>query len=665
MSHMSIWDWIIWLVLVVLLFGALTYCRKFTRTPAQFLAAGRSARRYLLAIANDMANLGAISVIAAFEQYYQSGFSPMYWSFIIGVAVIALTASGFVSYRLRETRVLTMAQFFEMRYSRKFRIFAGTIAWVSGVLNYSIFPAVSVRFFQYFCGLPESFRFCGVTVSTYVFMLILFLGMGILFAIFGGQVAIMVTDFIQGAFCNLSFLVLIVFLLAKFDWGMLSDTLVELSAAHPDKSLVNPFETAGLRDFNMGFFLIALFLMVFKWKVWMGAQGFMVSATSPHEAKMGSLIGIWRTLLQTSLLIFIPLCAIMVMQGGHPQFAALRDSVGATLSTLDNSTLQEQLQVSVLLGKILPVGMIGIFGATMFAAMLSTDETYLHSWGSIFIQDVVLPLRRSRQPLPQKLHINLLRCSIVLVALIAFLISWLFRQTQAILLYFTVTSALFSAGAVVIGGLYWKKGTTLGAWCSMIAGAVSAVTGLLLCKYTPAFFQKTVNGVVQYHADGRPLPLYNEQEVAFGAALLAITLYIVVSLAEHYLRRLPDFNLEKMLHRGPYASPGDAKPAVGLAALGFTGDFSRGDKIIYVATMGWTLFWALAAAVLFILEKTGFLNVHKWMSFWSVYMLFATGAGVIATLWLLGGGCRDIVYLFRTLGSQKADDSDDGSIKPE
>lgn len=663
MNHMTIFDWGIWLGLVAVLLGLLVYCRRYTQSPAQFLAAGRSARRYLLAIADGMAGLGAISVIAAFEQFYQSGFSPFYWGFISGVAGLALTASGFVSYRLRETRVLTMAQFLELRYSRRFRIFAGSVAWVSGVLNYGIFPAVSVRFFLYFCNLPQTFQICGFSISTYVFLLILFLGMGVLFAICGGQVAIMVTDFVQGAFCNIAFLVLLVFLLLKFDWGMLSEVLVKLSSANPDQSLINPFATSGLRDFNMGFFLIALFLMVFKWRVWLGSQGFMVSAASPHEGKMGNLLGTWRGLLQGNLLILIPLCAIVVLQGGLTEFAMLKQEVAESLSQVGNSTLREQLQVSVWLSRVLPAGLLGLFGATMFAAMLSTDDTYLHSWGSILIQDVILPLRRSRQPLSPKVHIALLRLSIVLVALIAFLISWLFRQTQAILLYFTVTSALFSAGAVVIGGLYWKKGTVLGAWCSMISGAVTAVTGLLLCKYTPAFFQKTINGVAQFHADGRRLPLFNEQEVAFGAALLAIFLYIGVSLVERYVCKLPDFDLDRMLHRGKYAGASNARPATGLAALGFSGDFSFGDKVIYVATIGWTLLWALAAFVLLALEKAGLLEVRDWMRFWTIYMFVGIAAGVIGTVWLLCGGLRDITHLFHTLSSQQIDADDDGSVK--
>jgi len=41
---------------------------------ADFLSASRSAGRYLLTIAGEMAGNGAISVVAMFELYYLSGF---------------------------------------------------------------------------------------------------------------------------------------------------------------------------------------------------------------------------------------------------------------------------------------------------------------------------------------------------------------------------------------------------------------------------------------------------------------------------------------------------------------------------------------------------------------------------------------------------------------
>lgn len=67
----------------------------------------------------------------------------------------------------------------------------------------------------------------------------------------------------------------------------------------------------------------------------------------------------------------------------HVEFVPLADQVRETLSTIENPQLRDQLVVPIVLLKLLPAGMIGLFAAVMFAAMLSTDNTYMHSWGSI------------------------------------------------------------------------------------------------------------------------------------------------------------------------------------------------------------------------------------------------------------------------------------------
>ncbi|MFV0338583.1 MAG: sodium:solute symporter, partial [Chthoniobacterales bacterium] len=192
--NMQTLDWVIVGGLIALLLVIAAVASRLTRSVADFLAANRSAGRYLLSISSGMSGMGAISIAAIFEKYYQAGFGAYWWGQMLGPIGLVMALSGFVIYRYRETRALTMAQFFEMRYSRNFRIYAGVLAWVSGVLNYGIFPAITSRFIIHFTGLPETFSLGGWELSTFSVVMIVMLTIAVLMATLGGQIAIMITD---------------------------------------------------------------------------------------------------------------------------------------------------------------------------------------------------------------------------------------------------------------------------------------------------------------------------------------------------------------------------------------------------------------------------------------------------------------------------------------
>ncbi len=681
-------DWAIVFGLLLFIVGSAIYTNRYTRSVADFLAANRSAGRYLLCIASGIAGLGAISVVAFFEMYYEAGFTAIWWKDMMWMPLTLLIAlSGWVVYRFRETRALTLPQFFEMRYGRSFRIFSGFIIWISGIVNFGIFPSVGARFFIHFCGLPMEVP--GIGLPMYETVMFLLLAVSLFFVFIGGQIAVMITDFFQGMFTNVVFLIILVALFFVFDWPELMYTLK--TAPAPDASLLHPFRTSAHEGFNIWYFLIQVFTVVYGFRAWQGSQGYNCSAKTAHEAKMAGILGEWRGIVFTIVIMLLPIGAYVIMH--HPDQAATAQEVTEALGRIENPTIQKQMTVPLVLAKVLPTGVVGLLCAVMLMAFISTHDTYLHSWGSIFVQDVVLPFRK--KPLTPRQHIRLLRLSILFVAVFIFCWSMLFKQTEYIFMFFAITGAIWlgGAGSVIIGGLYWKHGSTKGAFASLIIGAVVALSGIGLQVWWPRLYSwmdASMPGLlasVRYVLDGisgwgigihwevtpEKFPI-DGQWVNFFAMITAIAAYIGFSLYDWLVLRKRPANMDRLLHRGKYAIAGEhlggaSAPAQGWRSFIPSPEFTLGDKCIYYGKLIWSCGWVAVFLVgvgyQVCLVWPGFVepsSIDTWAAFWSVWVVIAVVFAVFTTIWFAIGGILDMKDLFRTLANLKRDDMDDGRV---
>ena len=659
---------------------------------AGFLAGGRVGGRYLLAVASGEAGMGLITVVAIWERYYQSGFAIGFWSSLTAPIGLIMTLTGFLIYRYRETRVMTMAQFFEVRYSKRFRVFAGMLAFASGLINYAIFPAVGARFLIYFGGLPLEVNLAGFAVSTYPLVMGGFLSLALAMALIGGQLTIMVTDCVQGIFSYIGYAIVFFSIFWFFSFQQFSEAMLHRG---PGLSFVNPFDTSGLKEFNVLFILIGLVASVYNRMSWQGTQGYNAAAINPHEQKMAGILGTWRSGFQGLMIMLLALTAYTMMH--HPDFAGTASAVQSELterinlgSEATSETIRQQMLVPVAVREFLPIGVTGIFLAVMVFWMVSTDNTYIHSWGSILIQDVIVPLRK--KPFSQKAHLLLLRLAMTGVALFAFFFSLLYGQTTYILMFFAITGAVYlgGAGAVIIGGMYWSRGTTAGAWGAMISGVVMAGAGFFCTHYWAdliypwlaaghpeflAWFKASLEGL------GRVMPIANwqvgpkkfpisGQEILFLIIISSVTFYVVLSLLTCRER----FNLDRMLHRGPYARKDDNDGALPVKEerqrgilqklLGFNEDYTKGDRILSWSVFWWTMlnFGVFAFAALSNL-LFGVWKEETWFLYWKYYTVGLTGfIAVVTTVWFTIGGTNDMRRLFRRLEELQVNVADDGRV---
>jgi len=506
-----IMSWIDWCIVAIPVFIVVYNgfrAQKYVKGISDFLTGGRVAGRYVLTIAMGEAGMGLISLVALYEVYYKSGFAYGYWGSVTAPIAMVVALTGFCVYRFRETRAMTMGQFLEMRYSRPFRIFAALLQSISGIINYALFPAVGARFLVYFCGLPLEVEIFGWVFPTFALIMATFLAIAVFVAMLGGQITIMVTDCIQGLLSYPLYLIIAVYLFWRFSW--FNEMAPALLDRPPGKSLLNPFDTSELRDFNIFFVAVGALSGIVNTMSWSGSQGYNTAALNAHEQKIGGVLGKWRASFHALMYILIAVAAFTFLNhanyfhgekgafscrndlaiktmadiAGEEEFDGVRtefkqyvatgafspemqaqiDAVKAqeaaeraknegqeiadtseeiaedpepmltagkyALKTVSRKkaqvfdTIFGQMRVPMALRYIMPVGIMGGFCALCIFLLVSTDTTYLHSWGSILVQDLVLPIRG--RPFTPRQQLRLLRVIIAGVAVFAFFFSYFF-----------------------------------------------------------------------------------------------------------------------------------------------------------------------------------------------------------------------------------------------
>ncbi|PIE23852.1 MAG: sodium:solute symporter [Planctomycetota bacterium] len=668
-------DWLIVVALFVALFAGALYTKRYAKSVSGFLAAKRCAGRYLISVAFNMAQLGVITLVWYFQANYDVGFTTIWWGLLEGPALILMALSGWVIYRFRRTRALTLAEFFERRYSKSFRVFAGLCAFLSGIINYGIFPGVAARFFIALCGFPEHFLFLGITCDTFLVLMLLLMSIALVFVFLGGQVAIIVTDFMQGVFSNYVFMIVMAFLLFTIPWEHIADTLLGkvyegsvVAVGDPNpiagRSLLHPFDLGGEDRFNVFYWLISVVILFYGMRAWQGDQGYNAAARTPHEAKMANILNGWRFRVLMLVTLVLPICIRTMLH--HPAYVEDASLVHEAVAAYSKESVQSEVRTPLALAVLLPAGLLGLMCAAMIGAFISTNDTYLHSWGAIFIQDVVLPFRK--KPLSAKKHLLLLRLSIFGVALFAVLFSYWYEPSQYISMYLALTGAVFvgGAGSAIIGGLYWKKGTAPAAWTAMIVGMLFSGVGIVVKQGFIGRMLAESYEESQGLLTGALLTLHETkwltgQVLAFFAIVLSILSYVVVSL----LTCKRDFDLDKLLHRGQYAVGEDVveeHEAGFWEKLGFTREFSGRDKWVTWITISWPLIWTVIFVVVTIYNLSVDVPAESWLFFWRYWTWFVFATGFVILCWFTIGGILDLRQMFARMRALRDDEGDHGQL---
>jgi len=458
LSNFQMIDWVIVVgyLSISLVIGILV--TRYATSMAAYISAGRSVGPWLGVATLTGTEMGLITVMYMAQKGFTGGFAAFHMALIAGLGTLLVGLSGFIVVPLRKLNVLTIPEFYEKRFSRDVRILGGMILAGAGILNMGLFLQVGAQFIVGATGLALDGNAL-IGVMTMLLLLVL------VYTVLGGMISVILTDYTQ--FVVLSLGVVFTTLLAIREIGV--DEMYLAIRDGMGESGFNPMAEGS--TFGLSYVLYQFFAAgIVGCAVWPTAVSRALAMESADAVRKQFSISAISFVIRFLIPMFWGIAAYTYFSRIHPELSQL--FIGD--SKIEDAGLYA---LPVFLSQILPTGILGLVVAAMIAAFMSTHDSYLLCWSSVLTQDVVAPLLA--KPLDSKKRILITRVFILLIGMFIWVWGLFYKGSDGIWDYMVITGSIYFTGAfvVMVGGLYWKRASRLGAMAGLLAGA-SAVFGL-------------------------------------------------------------------------------------------------------------------------------------------------------------------------------------------
>lgn len=432
--------------LILLGIGYYAY-KQSTSTLDEYMLGGRSLGPLVTALSAGAADMSGWMLMGLPGSVYTTGLSATWIA--IGLTIGAWLNYILVAPRLRvytelADNAITIPDFFEKRVSdhtRLLKIVSGLII----VIFFTLYTQAGM--------VSGGVLFESAFGLNYHWGLVLTAGIVIIYTLFGGYLAVSLTDFFQGVIMLLALVLVPIVALLKLNGLDTFDTVVDLKPTNLD--WFKGTTTVGiisLLAWGLGYFgqphIIVRFMSIRSHKQLSAARRIGISwmAVSLIGACMTGLIGIafiheTKMELKNPETIFVVMSQILF----HPLIA-------------------------------------GFFLAAILAAIMSTISSQLLVTSSSLTQDFYMLFRKTniQDKSREKEFVLVGRLSVLLVAVIAGAIAW--NPNDTILNLVGNAWAGFGAafGPLVLLSLFWKGLTKEGALTGMILGAVTVIFWIIM-----------------------------------------------------------------------------------------------------------------------------------------------------------------------------------------
>lgn len=464
-TNFTVLDWGIVGIYLVLTVVIGIIANRFIHNVGNYMVGGRASGAWLNASSYIGTLTGLCVVMYSAQDGFTRGFSYIHIPLFGMATCIILGSTGFVVKKLRQLKLTTIPEYFEIRYNRQVRVTAGTICAIAGIINMALFPKIGAIFIAYSTGLANLAHNQEMLVNIITSVLIIVV---LFYTILGGMVSVILTTFFQYILISFAVAIGIYFCLAHPSIGW--ENMVNAMEQYRGEAAFNPVHKD---SYGWAFVIWQMVLM-----------GSAVIAWAPEASRMLTSKD-YKATMHTFLLsspAWIVGWAIPALWGiaAFTMFVASPDLSAYFMPDGPAGQMQHPAAAFPLLfGKILPTGLLGIFAAGMIAAFMSTHDSYFICWSSVIVRDIIAPLRS--KPISDKGQIWLTRINVLWIGV--FLLVWglWYGLPESVWTYMAITGNIFLSGAavVLIGGMYWRKASNIGALAALLGGLASII-GLFL-----------------------------------------------------------------------------------------------------------------------------------------------------------------------------------------
>lgn len=359
---------IITFIIVSVIVGLITFFKtKETalETSDGYFLGGRSLPAFVIAGSLLLTNLSSVNFVGMSEQAYNDNMCVMGWEVCSGITLVLVAL--ILLPRYLKQGITTIPQFIESRFDKGTREFVTVIFLAGYILNmlpitlYSGAVAMSQIF-----NIPEMFH---ISYEQGIWAMVLVCGtMGAIYAVFGGLKAVAVSDTINGILLVIGGLMVPIFGIMFIGGGNFSAGLNQFFTTSPEK-----FSSIGGSNDYLPFSTLFTGLLIVNLYYWGTDQAIIQRGLGAKNLKEGQ-----KGIMIAGLLkIFTPL---MLIVPGIIAFQIFGPDIENT-----------QAVYPMVVNKVLPQPLVGIFAAAMMGAILSTFDSVINSASTLFALNIYKP----------------------------------------------------------------------------------------------------------------------------------------------------------------------------------------------------------------------------------------------------------------------------------